>query len=47
MIAGGGLVNILTMKDIFIVMILGNLFLSFISIGMSYIASKMGLTFAL
>lgn len=47
MIAGGGLANILTMKDIFIVMILGNLFLSFISIGMSYIASKTGLTFAL
>ena len=47
MIAGGGLVNILTIKDIIIIIILGNLFLSFISVGMSYIASKTGLTFAL
>lgn len=47
MIAGGGLVNILNMKDIIIIIILGNLYLSFISVGMSYIASKTGLTFAL
>ena len=47
MIAGGGLTNILTMKEIVIVMILGNIFLSLIAIGMSYIASKTGLTFAL
>lgn len=47
MMAGGGLTQILPLKDIFLVMLVGNIFLSIIAIGMSYIASTTGLTFAL
>ena len=47
MIAGGGLAQSFQLKDVFLITFIGNLFLSFIAVGMSFIAVKTGLTFAL
>lgn len=47
MMAGGGLASGLTFKEIVIVVLLGNLFLSLVAVLISAIAAKTGLTFAL